>query len=142
MSGTECRISVLCVDDNPAVVDALKLKLSRLPEFEWRGSLSSADDLVDAVSRHCPSIVILDLDMPGKDPLTAVAELAKACPDARVVTFSGHVRQELVKKALEAGVWGYASKNDGEDELVKLLLAVAAGNLTLSPSVRQVAEPL
>jgi DNA-binding NarL/FixJ family response regulator len=140
MPGTESRISVLCVDDNPHVVDALRLKLSSSLRFEWMGSLPSADDLIQTVARQGPSIVILDLDMPGKSPLAVVAELAQICPDIRVVVFSGHVREELVRHALEAGVWGYASKNDGEEELVKLLIEVAGGHMSLSPSVRAASD--
>jgi DNA-binding NarL/FixJ family response regulator len=130
------QISVLCVDDNPDVADALRLKLSRMTGFTWVGTLSSADTLIDTVQRLRPSIVLLDLDMPGADPFVAAAEVAQAVPDSRIVVFSGHVRPDLITKALEAGAWGYISKNDGEDELIAHLRQVAAGNISLSSGVR------
>lgn len=129
-------IGILCVDDNPHVADALKIKLARAGGFEWKGWLADADTLVDFAQQHCPTLVIIDIDMPGRDPFEALAELVERCPESRAVMFSGHVRMELIAKAVEAGAWGYASKNDGEGELVAVLRRVVAGEFALSPEVQ------
>lgn len=142
MNATPHKIGVLCVDDNPQVAEALKIKLSRTEPFEWKGWLPSADDLRDEALRMGPAVVLLDLDMPGRDPFDAAADMASKCPEARVVIFSGHVRAELVAKAFDAGVWGYVSKNDGEDELLKAMRKVAAGEVAMSPEVRSTYDRL
>lgn len=129
-------MTVLCVDDNPHVAEALRVKLARSLDMRWQGWLSSADALVVTAERQCPTIVLLDVDMPGKDPFVALGELVERCPAVKVVVFSGHVRQELIDRALEAGAWGYVSKNDGEDELLRVIRAVADGEVALSPEVR------
>jgi len=129
-------IGVLCVDDNSNVADALKLKLSRLPPFRWKGWLPAADALVETAIRECPDVILLDLDMPGRDPFLAMAEVVDRCTDSRVVVFSGHVRMDLIDKAMQSGAWGYASKNDGEDELIHVMRAVAAGDVAFSSEVR------
>jgi two-component system, NarL family, response regulator DesR len=130
------EISVLCVDDNEQVAIALRMKFGSIGGFEWRGWLSAADSLVPTVLRDKPGIVLLDIDMPGRDPFDALAELTNRCPRTRVVIFSGHVRRDLVDRALDAGAWGYVSKNDGEESLVHAVRQVAAGELTLSPEAR------
>lgn len=135
MTTSDREISVLCADDNPHVAEALRLKLSRISDFAWRGWVSSADRMADAVAEFRPDILLLDLDMPGADPLQAAADIARERPDTRIVVFSGHVRPDLIVRALEAGVWGYVSKNDGEDELVRILRAVADGQVVFSPEV-------
>lgn len=127
---------VLCVDDNPYVVDAIELKLRLVGGFAWKGSLPSADGLVDAATRDTPTLVLLDVDLPGVDPFLALAELSARCPDVKVVMFSGHVRGDLVRRAVDAGAWGYVSKNDGEEELVSALRRVLAGEFALSPEAR------
>ncbi len=142
MTTEEETIGVLCVDDNPHVADALRLKLSRTELFRWTGWLPSADSLVEEAKRTCPALVLLDVDMPGRDPFDAAAELVEVCPETRIVVFSGHVRQELIDKALDAGVWGYVSKNDGEEELLKVLRLVAGGEVGFSPEVRQICDLL
>jgi two-component system, NarL family, response regulator DesR len=126
------RLGILCVDDNAAVALALQTKLSRAGGFEWRGAVSRADDLMDAAARSEPALVLLDVDMPGRDPLTVLAEFSRRFPEIRTVIFSGHVRRDLVERAVEAGAWGYVSKNDGEEELVAALRRVADGEFALS----------
>ncbi len=128
---------VLCVDDNPAVTDALRVKLGRSNEFEWRGSLHSADDLLDRCERERPAIVLLDVDMPGKDPFEALAELTARAPDIIVLIFTGHVRKDLIERALDCGAWGYVSKNDGEDELLAAMKRAANEELALSPEAQR-----
>jgi DNA-binding NarL/FixJ family response regulator len=132
----DAGIGVLCVDDNEHVAVALRLKFMAAGEFQWRGWLPSAAGLVAAAEREAPRVVLLDIDMPGPDPFEALAQIADRCPETRVVVFSGHVRRDLIDRALETGAWGYVSKNDGEDALLDAVRRVVAGELGLSPEVR------
>jgi two-component system invasion response regulator UvrY len=140
MVGQDRNISVLCVDDNEPLAQALRLKFGRTGGFEWLGWLPDADDLVRRAECDCPSVVLLDIDMPGRDPFDAVAELTVRCPQTRVVVFSGHVRRELIDRALESGAWGYVSKNDGEEALIRAVFQVMSGELVLSPEVQSASD--
>lgn len=131
-------VSVLCVDDNPAVARALETKVTRSGGFIWAGTLASADEVVDACCRTCPNLVILDVDMPGISPFEAILELTERCPDTRAIMFSGHVRRDLVEQSIDAGAWGYVSKNDGEDELIRVLRRVHGGEIAFSPEAEVV----
>ena len=130
------EVNVLCVDDNPYVAEALRIKLSRTDGFAWKGWAEDADSLLAMSRKSCASLVILDLDMPGKDPFDATEELQSICPNCRVVVFSGHVRKDLIDRAVQAGVWGYVAKSDGEDALIDAMCKVAEGEFALSPEVR------
>lgn len=134
------KISVLCVDDNEDVAHALRIKLRIVGGFDWRGWLPDADDLVSVAREKCPDIVLLDIDMPGANPFERLADLSAVCPDIRVIMFSGHVRRELVDRAVESGAWGYVSKNDGEDALVEAICSVTVGEFALSPEVRRACD--
>ena len=129
-------IKVLCVDDNPHVLEALQIKLNQAGGFVWTGSAQSAGELLSSVEKLAPDIIVLDVDMPGKDSFIATEELSKKFPRSRVVIFSGHVGKELIDIAVNSGVWGYISKNDGEEALVKSLRRVAIGEFSLSPEAR------
>lgn len=129
--------TVLCVDDNEAVAEALRVKLTRRKEFAWTGTLPAADQLVKVCQRDCPDLVVLDADMPGKDPFEALAELTEQCPGTRVVMFSGHVRRDFISRSMEAGAWGYVSKNDGEEALLDALRKVMAGSIAFSPEAKR-----
>lgn len=136
-SSTNKTPSVLCVDDNAAVAEAVRVKLTRHKEFAWKGSLPAADELVTVCRRDCPDLVVLDADMPGRDPFEALAELTEECPGIRAVMFSGHVRRDFISRSMEAGAWGYVSKNDGEDALLDVLRKVMIGSIAFSPEAKR-----
>lgn len=127
---------VLAVDDNAAVLVALESRLAREAGVSWAGSLGCADSLVETVGRLVPDVVLLDLDMPGRDPLTALADLTQAHPRTRVIILSGHVRRELIDRAVAAGAWGYLSKSDDFAGIAAAVTRVMEGEMVLSPEVR------
>jgi two-component system, NarL family, response regulator DesR len=134
---TSGRIRVLCVDDNPFVADAVRIRLALHAGFDWVGHLTSADKLVDEVRQLQPDIVLLDIDMPGKDSLKALEELSIAVPRVRTVIVSGYERDDYLDRAVEAGAWGYVSKNDGPDQIVSAIREVHEGRFAFGPSVLQ-----
>jgi DNA-binding NarL/FixJ family response regulator len=136
-SGMDGPVTVLSVEDNLEVAEAIRARLARVEGFSWIGSLASADELVAHAGCDRPSIVLLDIDMPGRDPFDALAELSARCPDVRTIVFTGHVRRDLIDRALDSGAWGYVSKNDGDEELVASLRKVAAGEFALGPEARR-----
>jgi DNA-binding NarL/FixJ family response regulator len=134
MSGS--RIRVLCVDDNALVAEAIERKLQFEPDLQWLGNLPSADELATVARERRPDVVVLDIDMPGKDPFRALEEVSREYPPARVVVFSGHVRSDLINRACDAGAWGYVSKNSGTDMLVNSIRRVLNGEFVFSPDVQ------
>lgn len=129
-------IRVLCVDDNFLVAEGIKIRLNLAGGFEWVGQLPDADRLIEHVEQARPDVVLLDLDMPGKDAFTAMRELADAAPDVRTIVISGHVRSELVDKAVEAGAWGYISKGEGPETIVAAIHQVVQGQFVVGPDVK------
>jgi two-component system, NarL family, invasion response regulator UvrY len=131
-------IRLLCVDDNEAILYVMQRYLNRAPDVEVIGTLSSATDLEAAVRDEHPDIVVLDLDMPGENPLEVLRRVNGSGAAARTVIFSGHIRSALVAEAMDAGAWGYVSKNNGEAELLAAIRRIVAGNIAWSPEVRAV----
>jgi DNA-binding NarL/FixJ family response regulator len=136
--GAVSPVRVLCADDNEDILWALGVYFARTKGFKVVGSLSSATGLVAAVKDTKPDILVLDLDMPGKSPLQALREINRSGVLTRAIVFSGHLRRELVAQAMDAGAWGYVSKNDGEVSLVEAIRAVLAGKIAWSSTVQSV----
>lgn len=132
MTETATTIRVLCVDDNRLVGEALGLRIRQSGGFEWLGQLFSADELLQRIDGIRPDIIILDVDMPGSSPFAAMRQISRENPDVRIVMLSGHIRRELVEEALDAGAWGYLSKDDGPERLLSALREVNNGQLVLS----------
>lgn len=133
-------IAVLCVDDNVLVADAIALKLRTEAGLRWLGSLESTEGLLEAVLARRPGVLLLDIDMPGTDPFVVIERLAEVCSECRVIMFSGHVRPDLLERAIAAGAWGYVSKCDGESSMVEGIRRVARGEFAMSPEVCSVCE--
>ena len=129
------RVRVLCVDDNPEVRAALADLLNQGSQFECVGGAASADQMIEYGPGLTPDLVLLDLNMPGTDPMSVLPWLLDLLPNAKVVVLSAQMNRELVDRALDAGAWGYVSKEDGLNEIVRCLREVVAGTLAISESV-------
>lgn len=132
---TDRRIRVLCVDDNPLVADAVTTRLRLAGGFECLGHLPDATTMQAEVARLRPDVVLMDLDMPGAEPFEIMRMLSATHPDTRVLVLSGHVRRDLLDRAIEFGAWGYLSKNDDAETLVAAIRSVAAGEFVLGPEL-------
>lgn len=136
-------IRVLCVDDNKQVGEAIERAVKQaVPDLEFVGWVASADGLLEHVKRAEPDVVLLDVDMPGADPITALGEMSSLHPPpaARVVMLSGHVLPQHINRAIEAGAWGYISKNQPMEAVLDAVRRVHAGDFVLSPEVQMVLD--
>jgi len=136
LTGPKAR--VFCVDDNSLVIEALKLQLNRADGVRFAGSAPDAAALLEAAGEGCADIVLLDIDMPGKDPFESIGELEELCRDTRVIMYSGLLRPDFVDRAIDAGAWGYVAKIDGEEELLEAIQTVLGGSMGFSRSIRQI----
>jgi two-component system, NarL family, response regulator DesR len=130
-------IRVLCVDDNDLIGDAIEIKLNLSPQhqFEWLGQLNSANELLQEIIHRQPDVVLLDIDMPGEDPIEALRKLSEFVPSVRVLMLTAHVRRDLIERAIEAGAWGYLSKYSGGESIVDAIQSVFRGEFVFGPGV-------
>lgn len=109
-TGMTDTIRVLWVDDSSDIIRAYTKLMARTPGLEVVGTLASADDLLAESARLSPDVVVLDLTMPGKDPLSALTELVSAQPTVKTIVFSGYDDDATVREAADAGAWGLVPK--------------------------------
>ena len=129
-------IRVMCVEDNDLVADAIGRKLGRDPDFVWLGCAKTFDRLMEMVAANDPHVVCLDLDVPGQDTFAMIRTLQGTHPDVRVMVLTGHVREDLVNQAVDAGAWGYLSKAEDSRVIVESFRRVAAGEFILGKIAR------
>lgn len=129
---------VLCVDDNQEVGAALAELLRGSAAFHCVGCLGSAAEMLGQGPGLAPDLVLLDLGMPGADAIEVLPRFLELAPEARVVVLSGRLSPEIVNRAIDAGAWGYVSKEDGLNEIVRCLREVASGKFAFSQSAAEV----
>jgi DNA-binding NarL/FixJ family response regulator len=135
-------IRVVLVDDDELVRSGLAMIIDSADDIEVCAQASSGRDGIEAVRRHRPDVVLMDLRMPGMDGVEATAQLmAMPDVDARVVVVTTFDDDRHVLDALRAGASGYLLKRSRPTELLDGIRLVADGDGLLSPSVtRQLIE--
>lgn len=135
-------IRVLVVDDHPIVRQGLVGVLSDEADLEVVGEASSAREAIALVARTRPDVVLLDLEMPELDGVTAIPQLKAACPTAEILVFTAYDTDERVLGAIRGGARGYLLKGASSEEIARGIRSVAAGGSYLEPRVatRLVAE--
>jgi DNA-binding NarL/FixJ family response regulator len=129
-------IRVLFVDDDPRLRDCWGRLIATQNGFELVGTLDRADLLVDSVGRLKPHVVLLDLTMPGADPLEACATLTREFPDVRVIIYTGIDDPALLDAAHAAGAWGFVDKLSPPAEILDTVRLVSQGATSRSTSGR------
>ena len=103
---------LIVVDDDRLVVDSLKIILGAQPQIEVVGTGANGNDAVLLYAEHAPDIALLDIQMPGRDGLSAAREILERDPAARVVFLTTFSDDEYIVSALKLGARGYLIKTD------------------------------
>ncbi len=128
-------ISIVLADDHTVVRRALRLLLEEEPDFEVVAEADDAEAAVRYVRGHKPTVLILDLNMPGKPSLEAIPEIREASPQTRIVVLTMQKEPAFARQALQLGVLGYVLKEAADDELVQAVRSAAGGGTYLQPAL-------
>jgi DNA-binding NarL/FixJ family response regulator len=126
---------VLIVDDEALVRTGLRMILSSADDLEVVAEAEDGADAVEAVRRHRPDVVLMDVRMPRMDGLTATRALVALDPAPKVVVLTTFDLDDYVFRALEAGASGFLLKDTPPRDLVQAVRVVADGQSMLSPTV-------
>jgi DNA-binding NarL/FixJ family response regulator len=128
-------IRILLVDDHAVLRSGLRLLLEREEGLEPVGEAGTAEDAVRALPRLRPDVVVIDIEMPGMGGLDGTALIRERAPEARVLVLSMHDQARDVRRAFDAGAHGYLLKSAADEDLVRAIRAVAAGERYVHPSL-------
>ena len=124
--------TVLCIDDNEMLIDALERRLSLEPGFQRLIRVENFQDAVLVAERTRPSLVLLDVDLPGGvDAMSMLVSLTQQVPDSPVVLFTGYPSGELLARSMSLGAWGFVSKGVGSDRLIGAIRRVLGGEAVI-----------
>lgn len=130
------RTTVLVVDDQALVRETLALWLRTAPDLEIVGCAAHADEAVSLATEWRPRVVLMDVDMPGRQAFEAARVLRARCPETRILFVSGHTQDRYIEQALAVGAAGYVAKSEPAATLLGAIRTVAASGVYFSPAVR------
>jgi len=102
-------LSILIVDDND-IMRALLRGILRGDDYEIVGEARNGVQAVEVAERHRPDIICMDVQMPEKNGLVAMAEIKRARPETEVVMITGSADSATVQEAIHHGATGFIVK--------------------------------
>jgi DNA-binding NarL/FixJ family response regulator len=128
-------IRVMVVDDHPIVRQGLVGVLEDEPDLEVVGAFGSAREALAQVARLQPDVVLLDLEMPELDGVSAIPQLVQAREGLAVLVFTAYDTEERVLGAIRGGARGYLLKGASAEEIARAVRLVHSGASYLEPRV-------
>jgi DNA-binding NarL/FixJ family response regulator len=135
MSPDGRAIRVVLADDQDLVRTGFRMILESEPGIEVVGQASDGEQAVQVAQRLQPDLVLMDIQMPGVDGLTATRRILGATPDVRVLILTTFERDDYIFDAVRAGASGFLLKNAPPEDLIRAVHIVAEGEALLAPSV-------
>jgi two-component system NarL family response regulator len=128
-------IRILVVDDHFMVRMGLSASLNAEPDMQVVAEAANAEAALDAYAAHVPSLVIMDVRLPGMNGTDCTAAILRRFPDACVLMLSTHSGEEEVYRSLQAGARGYVVKSVMREDLLRAIREVVQGRRYIDPTV-------
>jgi DNA-binding NarL/FixJ family response regulator len=128
-------IRILVVDDHFMVRMGLSASLNVEPDMEVVAEAASGEDALYAYRRSRPTLVLMDLRLPGMSGADCTALMIHEFPDAAILMLSTHSGEEEIYRAMQAGARGYIVKSILREELLRAVRIVHEGGQYLDPIV-------
>ena len=133
MMSTGSPISVLVADDHALIRSALVAVLNATDDIRVVGEAANAADAVELAHKLSPTIVILDVEMPGVDAFHAASHIRQLRPNTAIVFLTASDQDRAIEQAIKVGALGYIVKSDDPSGIPGAMRAVARGEHYFSP---------
>lgn len=124
-------ISVVLADDHVIMRQGLRVLLDKQPGIKVVGEAKDGSAAIALAENLSPDVVVMDINMPDVDGISATRKIAEVAPDAKVVALSMSPNKKYVTEMLKAGACGYVLKEYAISELVTAIEAIMEGEIYL-----------
>jgi len=136
-------IRVLVADDHAIVRKGIAALLATVTDIEVAGEACDGGQAIAEAQRLAPDVILMDLVMPGVDGISAIREITRVRPGARILVLTSFAADDKVFPAIKAGALGYLLKDSTPGELEQAIRDVHRGMSSLHPTVaRKVLQEL
>jgi two-component system response regulator NreC len=137
------EITIVLADDHAVVRSGLRMLLEAEPDIEVVAEAGDVDAAKRYVLGHKPTVLVLDLNMPGGSSLEAIPTILEQAPNTAIVVLTMQNDPSFARQALQAGALGFVLKEAADDELLGAIRLAADGETYLNPRLgaRLAAQP-
>jgi two-component system response regulator NreC len=129
------QITVVLADDHELVRDGVRLVLEAQPDIEVVAEAADGDSAARYVLGHKPTILVLDLSMPGTPSLELIPKVLETSPATSVIVLTMQNEPPFARQAFQSGAKGFVVKQSAASELVAAIRAVVAGGTYINPAL-------
>ncbi|MEV4629368.1 response regulator transcription factor [Micromonospora sp. NPDC049523] len=126
---------ILIAEDQGMMRSALASLLDLEEDMSVVATVARGDEVVAAVRRERPDVVLLDIELPGRSGLDVIGEVIDALPGSVVIVVTTFGRPGYLRRALESGAKGFLVKDDPVEELASAIRRVLAGEIAVNPQL-------
>lgn len=134
---TEDKIRVFCVDDDKVITKLYQLILDGEEDFEFAGSSTTTDGLLQTLEESSASVLLVDLLIPGVDTLKVIADLHLRLPSLVILVATGLEKGEVIDEAFRSGARGIYLKVTGLVGLISTIRRAVVGTTSYSEGFRK-----
>jgi two-component system, NarL family, response regulator len=128
-------IRILIAEDHLIARVGVSTIVNMQPDMTVVAEAANGQQAVELFRKHLPDVTLLDLRMPGMSGIEAAMAIRRQFPKARLIALTTYGGDEDIRRALQAGVQAYLTKDVLHDDLLKAIRAVHAAQTFLPPAV-------
>lgn len=125
----------MIADDQELIRESLKVVVDMNPDMQVTGLAADGAELIAAVTKEPPDVILMDVRMPRVDGVAATEEIKRRFPQVRIIILTTFDDDEYIYNALKYGASGYLLKGVSVAELGAAIRKVVAGGSMLNPDV-------
>jgi DNA-binding NarL/FixJ family response regulator len=130
-------VHILIADDHPLFRDGMRGLLDSVPDTEVVGEATTGDEVIAQALALQPDVVLMDIQMPGRNGIEATREIVHTSPHIGVLVVTMYEDDDFVFSAMRAGARGYVLKGANQAEMLRAIRAVANGEVIFGPGIAQ-----
>ncbi|HET7232547.1 MAG TPA: response regulator transcription factor [Longimicrobium sp.] len=135
--GSGEKMRIVLADDHQLVLEGLRSLIEAEPDMEVLETAKDGGQCLEAVRRHQPDVVVLDLEMGPMGGLQCLEQIRAAHPNVRVLVLTAYSDGESMRAALEGGAAGFALKTEPPQQTVASIRQVYRGQLVFPLAARR-----
>ena len=131
------RIPVWLIDDSEPFSRTASSILNESREVECTRMFSRCEPAIEALETESnpPSVILLDIEMPGMGGIEAIKPLLKRAPEARVLMMTAYDKDDYIREALSSGASGYLLKDSSGGEFIRAIQTAVQGGTPVHPTI-------
>src|ERR1700712_5587833 len=132
---TERNIKIVIIEDDEIIREGYSLLIGKVEGYDVVNSYSSFDEAAKTIAGDHPDVILLDIELPGTNGISAIPKLKKLMPHAHILILTVYESEKLIFEALANGASGYLTKNTPATKIIESVKEVKDGGGPMSVNI-------